>query len=166
MAEKPQQRGQQVRAASNRTEPVRTYMVRTARLEYGGQQYERGEVLTSPDVTRRFLRAALRDRAHEVFCVLLLDTRHRVIRFEELFRGTIDSANVHPRVVVERALMGRASAVILAHNHPSGIAEPSQADVAITRRLRESLGLVDIRLLDHFIVGDGEVVSMAERGLV
>lgn len=130
------------------------------------EELERGEVLTSPDVTRRFLRAVLRDRAHEVFCVLFLDTRHRVIRFEELFHGTIDSANVHPRVVVEQALMARASAVILAHNHPSGIAEPSNADLAITHRLRDALELVDIRLLDHFIVGDGEVVSMAERGLV
>lgn len=126
----------------------------------------RGKPLTSPAATREYLRAALRDRAHEVFCALHLDTRHRVIAFDELFAGTIDSAHVHPRVVVEKALARRAAALIVAHNHPSGIAEPSQADLAITRRLRDALGLVDIRLLDHFIVGDGEVVSLAERGLV
>ncbi|MEN1726996.1 MAG: DNA repair protein RadC [Pseudomonadota bacterium] len=126
----------------------------------------RGEALTSPQATRRYLTAALRDRPHEVFCALMLDTRHRVIAFEELFSGTIDSAHVHPRVVVERALSKRAAAMIVAHNHPSGIAEPSQADLAITRRLRDALALVDIRLLDHFIVGDGDVVSLAERGLV
>lgn len=127
---------------------------------------ERGEALTSPDATRRFLASTLRHRPHEVFCALFLDTRHRVIRFEELFTGTIDAAHVHPRVVVEKALARQAAAVIVAHNHPSGIAEPSQADLAITRRLRDALGLVDIRLLDHFIVGDGAVVSLAERGLV
>ena len=126
----------------------------------------RGQPLTSPQATREFLRAALRDRPHEVFCALHLDTRHRVIAFDELFTGTIDSAHVHPRVVVEKALARRAAALIVAHNHPSGIAEPSQADLAITRRLRDALGLVDIRLLDHFIVGDAEVVSLAERGLV
>ena len=126
----------------------------------------RGQPLTSPQSTREYLRAALRDRPHEVFCALHLDTRHRVIAFDELFTGTIDSAHVHPRVVVEKALARRAAALIVAHNHPSGIAEPSQADLAITRRLRDALGLVDIRLLDHFIVGDAEVVSLAERGLV
>ncbi len=130
------------------------------------EQLERGKPLTSPQATREYLRAALRDRAHEVFCALYLDTRHRVVAFEELFTGTIDSAHVHPRVVVEKALARRAAALIVAHNHPSGIAEPSQADLAITRRLRDALGLVDIRLLDHFIIGDAEVVSLAERGLV
>ncbi|NKI33824.1 DNA repair protein RadC [Wenzhouxiangella sp. XN79A] len=126
----------------------------------------RGDALTSPDATRRFLRAELRHRPHEAFCALLLDTRHRVIAFRVLFHGTIDAAHVHPRVVVETALSDRAAAVIVAHNHPSGVAEPSQADLAITRRLRDALALVDIRLLDHFIVGDAEVVSLAERGLV
>jgi DNA repair protein RadC len=126
----------------------------------------RGDALTSPDATRRFLRAELRHRPNEVFCALLLDTRHRVIAFRALFHGTIDAAHVHPRVVVETALSDRAAAVIVAHNHPSGVAEPSQADLAITRRLRDALALVDIRLLDHFIVGDAEVVSLAERGLV
>lgn len=127
---------------------------------------ERGDILTSPAVTRNYLSAVLRDRTREAFCVLYLDTRHRVIRFEELFQGTIDCAHVHPRVVVEHALTAKAAAVIVAHNHPSGETEPSQADLAITRRLRDALALVDIRLLDHFIVGDGPVVSLAERGMV
>jgi DNA repair protein RadC len=130
------------------------------------ESLNRGSAMTSPDSTRQYLRAALRDRPHEVFCAMMLDTRHRVIAFEELFSGTIDSAHVHPRVVVEKALARKAAALIVAHNHPSGVAEPSQADLAITRRLRDALGLVDIRLLDHFIVGDSEVVSLAERGLV
>ncbi len=126
----------------------------------------RSEPLTSPDITRDYLQAALRDRSNEVFCALMLDTRFRVISFEELFNGTIDSAQVHPRVVVERALGRRAAAMIVAHNHPSGVAEPSQADLKITKRLQQALNLVEIRLLDHFIVGDGEVVSLAERGWV
>lgn len=130
------------------------------------ERLERGQPLTSPQITRDYLAAELRDRAHEVFCALYLDTRHRVIAFEELFAGTIDSAHVHPRVVVEKALARRAAALIIAHNHPSGDARPSQADLAITKRLRDALDLVEIRLLDHFIVGDSEVVSLAERGLM
>jgi DNA repair protein RadC len=101
-----------------------------------------------------------------VFTCLFLDNRHRVIECEELFRGTIDGASVHPREVVKRALQLNAAALILAHNHPSGVAEPSQADQQLTRRLREALGLVDIRVLDHLVVGDGEAVSFAERGLL
>jgi DNA repair protein RadC len=95
-----------------------------------------------------------------------LDNRHRVIGFEELFRGTLDGATVHPREVVKRALAHNAAAVILAHNHPSGVAEPSQADELITRRLKDSLALVDIRVLDHLVVGDSHCESMAERGLM
>lgn len=127
---------------------------------------QRGDALTSPDDTRRFLAARLRGYAHEVFSALFLDNRHRVIAFEELFSGTIDGASVHPREVVKRALAHNAAALILAHNHPSGVAEPSRADESITRRLREALGLVEIRVLDHLIVGDGEIVSLAERGLI
>ena len=126
----------------------------------------RGEALSSPEHTRLFLRARLRDYPHEVFACLFLDNRHRVIAFEELFRGTIDCASVYPREVVKQALANNAAAVILAHNHPSGVAEPSQADERITRRLRDALALVDIRLLDHFVIGDGEPVSLAERGLL
>ena len=125
-----------------------------------------GPALTSPRAARDFLVARLRDRDHEVFCCLFLDTRHRLLGFDELFRGTLDGASVHPREVVKTALARNAAAVILAHNHPSGVAEPSQADEIITTRLRDALALVDIRLLDHLIVGDGTCASLAERGLV
>lgn len=127
---------------------------------------QRGASLTRPDQARELLVARLRDRPHEVFACLFLDNRHRVLHYSELFRGTIDGAAVHPREVVREALERGAAAVILAHNHPSGVAEPSAADQAITRRLREALNLVDIRVLDHIVVGDGETVSFADRGLI
>ncbi len=126
----------------------------------------RPDGFTSPAAAREFLRARLRDLPYEVFCCFYLDNRNRLIRFEELFRGTIDGASVHPREVVRQALEHNAAAMILAHNHPSGIAEPSQADEAITRRLRDALRLVDIRLLDHLVIGDTTCVSFAERGLL
>jgi len=125
-----------------------------------------GPLLDSPAATGRFLIARLRDEPRELFCCLHLDVRHRLIAFDELFRGTIDGASVHPREVVKQALRRNAAAVILAHNHPSGIAEPSQADELITRRLAEALSLVEIRVLDHCIVGDTECLSFAERGLL
>lgn len=125
-----------------------------------------GPALASPRATRDYLISRLQDLEHEVFCCLYLDNRHRLIQFEELFRGTIDGASVHPREVVKQALQWNSAAVIIAHNHPSGIAEPSQADERITLRVKEALALVDIRLLDHIIVGDGVSVSLAERGLV
>jgi DNA repair protein RadC len=125
-----------------------------------------GPSLASPRATCDFLSAKLRDLEHEVFCCLYLDKRHRLIEYEELFRGTIDGASVHPREIVKLALQRNSAAVIVAHNHPSGVAEPSQADELITQRLKEALGLVDIRLLDHIIVGDGASVSFAERGLL
>ena len=133
---------------------------------YLREAIDREDALSSPDATRAYLRARLRDHPHEVFACLFLDNRHRVIEFEELFRGTIDGASVHPREVVRLALVHNAAAVILAHNHPSGIAEPSQSDTTITRRLREALALIDVRVLDHIVVGDGEPVSFAERGLL
>ena len=122
--------------------------------------------LSSPADTRAYLRLRLAHLEHEIFACLFLDNRHRVIEYAELFRGTIDGASVHPREVVKAALAHNAAAVILAHNHPSGVAEPSQADLHLTRRLREALGLVDIRVLDHLVIGDGEAVSFAERGLL
>ncbi len=125
-----------------------------------------GPSLASPRITRDFLSARLRDLEHEVFCCLYLDKRHRLIQFEELFRGTIDGASVHPREVVKLALQRNSAAVIIAHNHPSGVAEPSHADELITQRVKEALALVDIRLLDHIIIGDGAAVSFAERGLL
>ncbi len=126
----------------------------------------RGAPLESPAATEQYLKSVLRDHPHEVFACLFLDTRHRVIAYEELFHGTIDGATVYPRVVAEKALKHGAAALIAAHNHPSGIGEPSLADQAITRRLKEALALLDIRLLDHFVVGDGTPVSMASRGLI
>jgi DNA repair protein RadC len=141
-----------------------------AALELARRHYlerlRQGPSLTSPRAAREFLVARLRDKDHEVFCCLYLDSRHRLIRFEELFRGTIDGASVHPREVVKQALARNATSVILAHNHPSGVAEPSQADEVITTRLRDALALVDIRVLDHLIVGDGTCTSLAERGIV
>jgi len=127
---------------------------------------ERGPALGSPADTRAYLQMALRDRQQEVFCCLFLDNRHRVLAFEEMFFGTIDGTSVHPREVLRRVLAHNAAAVILAHNHPSGVAEPSRADEGLTRRLVDALALVDVRVLDHLVVGDGEVVSFAERGLL
>ncbi|ALM51312.1 RadC family protein [Halomonas huangheensis] len=129
-------------------------------------QLDKGEALTAPGLVRRYLSAQLRHLDHEVFAAIFLDTQHRVIRFEVLFQGTLDSASVYPREVAKRALALGAGALIIAHNHPSGVAEPSDADRRITERLREALALFDIRVLDHFVVGDGEVVSFAERGWV
>ncbi len=140
----------------------------SASLELGRRYLEsrlkRGDPLASPGDTRRFLQSRLKGHAHEVFACLFLDNRHRVICFEELFHGTIDGASVHPREVVRRALSHNAAAIILSHNHPSGVAEPSRADRALTRRLKEAAALVDVRVLDHVVVGDGETVSFAERG--
>jgi DNA repair protein RadC len=134
-----------------------------------GQRYlaetlERGSALTNPNETRMYLTAFLRDRSREAFLVLFLDNQHRVIQAEILFEGTIDSASVYPREIVKRALDHNAAAVILAHNHPSGVAEPSQSDRRITDKICAAMQLVDIRVLDHFVVGDGEIVSFAERG--
>lgn len=128
------------------------------------EQLSQTDALTSPELTRRYLQAQLRDRDHEVFACLLLDNQHRVLKYAELFRGTLDGAAVYPREVVKLALAQSAAAMILVHNHPSGVAEPSQADRAITSRLQQALALVDVRVLDHLIVGDGYCVSFAERG--
>ena len=127
---------------------------------------QRGDVLTSPEATRAYLSAQLRGYSYEVFACLFLDNQHRVIQLEELFRGTIDGARVYPREVAKRALFHNAAAVIFAHNHPSGINEPSQADKNITDKLKQALILFDIRVLDHFIIGDGLPYSFAEHGLL
>lgn len=141
-----------------------------AALELGRRYLEetlkRDAPLKSPEMTRHFLISRLRAYPYEVFACLFLDNRHRIIAFEELFTGTIDGASVHPREVIRRSLFHNAAAVIFAHNHPSGVSEPSQADKNITRRLADALGLIDIRVLDHFVIGDGESVSFAERGLL
>ncbi len=127
---------------------------------------QRGNALSSPDITRAYLSAHLRGYSYEVFACLFLDNQHRVIQLDEMFRGTLDSASVYPREVVKQALHHNAAAVIFAHNHPSGIAEPSQSDKLITDKLKQALGLFDIRVLDHFIVGDGPPYSFAEHGLL
>ncbi|MBE9550059.1 MAG: DNA repair protein RadC [Proteobacteria bacterium] len=133
---------------------------------YLREQLVRKAALSDPESTRDYLVSLLRDRQREIFLALFLDNRHRVICHEELFQGTIDGAAVYPRVVAERALSHNAAAIIVAHNHPSGVSEPSSADEAITRRLRDALALLDIRLLDHFVIGDGRPVSLAERGIL
>ena len=147
---------------------------RAARLAAGlelGRRYlsapgDPRPALAAPLDAARYLSARLLDLPHEVFCCLFLDTRHRLIRYEELFRGTIDGATVYPREVVKRALQCNAAAVILGHNHPSGVAEPSEADRSITVKLAKALALVEIRLLDHLVVSRGGHVSLAERGLL
>lgn len=139
-----------------------------AALELGrrhlAESLSRQDVFRNPGDTRRFVSARLRGQAQEVFAALLLDNQHQLIRYAELSRGTIDSATVHPREVVKHCLQHNAAAVIFAHNHPSGVAEPSAADRSLTRRLADALALVDIRTLDHLVVGEGEVCSFAERG--
>ena len=129
-------------------------------------KHRAGRVLSKPDETRDFLRLRLADYRNEVFGCLFLDNRHRIIAVRELFQGTIDGASVYPRVVVQQAMEVNAAAMVFFHNHPSGVAEPSHADEAITRRLKDALALVDVRVLDHFVVSAGESVSFAERGLL
>ncbi len=128
------------------------------------ESLNRGDALTSSEKTRLFLLRQLRDCPYEVFAALFLDTRHRLIAYEPLFRGTVDGASVYPREVVRRALTLNAAAIIFAHNHPSGVATPSAADRAITERLVDALSLFDIRVLDHLVIGDNEVFSFAEHG--
>lgn len=124
------------------------------------------DILTSSSATRDYLRAKFRDCQSEIFSCLFLNNQHHVVKLEELFRGTIDGAAVYPREVVKRCLHHNAAAVILAHNHPSGVAEPSQADIAITNKLCKALRTIDVRVLDHLVIGNSMVVSFAERGLL
>lgn len=124
------------------------------------------DVLSSPEAVRRYLALHMSGLEHEVFAALFLDNRHRVIEYTELFRGTIDSAAVYPREVVKQCLACNAAAVIFAHNHPSGLAEPSDTDVRLTRKLSDALSLIDVRVLDHLVVGRGVQTSLAERGLM
>ena len=130
------------------------------------QSLQKEEAFTNPKAVKEYLTSRLRHLPHEVFCCLFLDTQHRLIEFNELFQGTIDGASVYPREVVKASLSCNAAAVIFAHNHPSGVSEPSNSDERITEKLVQALQLVDVRVLDHFIVGEGEAVSMAERGLI
>ncbi|MDB5847863.1 MAG: hypothetical protein JWP29_1615 [Rhodoferax sp.] len=130
------------------------------------QQLQERTVLGSPEAVKHFLQLHLSAKAHEVFAVMFLDTQHRLLALEEMFRGTLTHTSVYPREVVQRALHHQAAAVVLAHNHPSGSVAPSPADEALTRTLKAALGLVDVRVLDHVIVGPGVALSMAEKGLV
>ena len=130
------------------------------------QALDKPDAFRDPASVRQYLSSRLRHLPHEVFACLFLDNQHRLITYEELFRGTIDGASVYPREIVKKVLSHNAAAVIFAHNHPSGVAEPSNSDERITHKLQQALQLVDVRVLDHFIVGDNDVLSMAERGLL
>lgn len=130
------------------------------------EKLEYGSALSAPGAVRDYLRLVLHGRPHEVFVSVFLDAQHRVTACEELFRGTLTQTSVYPREVMKRALHHNAAAVIFAHNHPSGVAEPSRADEALTRALKQALALVDIRVLDHFVVAGDGALSFAERGLL
>jgi len=152
--------------ATGATRPATPDEILDAARTILARRIRRGAAISSPRATREFLKLQLTGHGHEVFAILFLDNRHRLIEFVPLFRGTIDGASVYPREVVKEALSRNAAAVILAHNHPSGVAEPSQADELITNRLRDALALIDIRVLDHFVVTGDSIVSFAERGLL
>jgi DNA repair protein RadC len=155
-----------VRDASNELRAATPAEIIAAARRAMARRVRRGIAMDSPRAVREFLTMKLCTLEHETFSVLLLDTRHRLIDYVELFRGTIDKASVHPREVVKLALSRNAAAMVLAHPHPSGAADPSQADELITRRLKEALALVDVRLLDHIIVAGGDAISFADRGLL
>jgi len=131
-----------------------------------GETLKEGAALTSPGAVRDYLRLALGAREHEVFVCIWLDAQHRVVKFEEPFRGTLTQTSVYPREIVKSALGANAAAVIFAHNHPSGVAQPSQADELLTRNLKEALAMVDVKVLDHFIIAGSQAISFAERGLL
>jgi DNA repair protein RadC len=146
--------------------PATPDQIITAARACVARRIRRGAPLSSPAALKDFLRLTLGTREFETFCVLFLDSRHRLVEFVELFRGSLTGASVHPREVVKEALKRNAGAVILVHPHPSGVAEPSQADELITKRLQNALDLADIRVLDHLIVAGDEILSFVERGLI
>lgn len=155
-----------VRDAQGRYRSVNAEQILDAARQVVDRKMQRGVALGSPADVKAYLRAKLAGLDHEVFAMLFLDNRHRLIAYEEMFRGTLDGASVHAREVLKAVLRFNAAAVILAHNHPSGHAEPSAADRAITLRLRDALALIDVRTLDHFVVAGNATVSLAERGLL
>lgn len=128
------------------------------------ESLQKTSALNSPALVKQFLKAKLRHQPHEIFAVLFLDSQHQLIHYEELFRGTLDSAAVYPREVVKQVLRHNAAAVILAHNHPSGVAEPSRADRDLTKRIQDALALIDSRVVDHIVIGNGQEASFAEKG--
>ncbi|HCE2682931.1 TPA: DNA repair protein RadC [Vibrio parahaemolyticus] len=145
------------------SEPVTALQILEKAAEILEQSFSQGDVYTNPNLVKSFLGCKLAHHEREVFGVMFLDNQHQLIAFEELFQGTIDAASIYPREVVKAALKHNAAAVIFAHNHPSKVADPSQSDRRVTRRLVDALALVDIRVLDHIVVG-GECVSFAEKG--
>jgi len=155
-----------VRETSGDYRPASPGEVLSAARKVMARRVRRGTTFASPQVAREFLAVKLADREHEVFVLVMLDAQHRLLGAPEMFRGTIDAASVYPREVVKEVLAHNAAAVILAHNHPSGVAEPSAADRALTERLKQALALVDVRVLDHLIVAGTDVTSFAERGLL
>lgn len=146
---------------NERCSVARELLLRALREEMNSQS-----VLSSPSAVRDYLQITLASREHETFVILLLDAQNRVLAVEELFRGTLTQTAVYPREIIKTALRANAAAVIFAHNHPSGVAEPSRADEALTQTLKHSLALVDVKVLDHFVVGRSGVLSFAERGLL
>jgi DNA repair protein RadC len=155
-----------VRDARGRYRPATTGQILAAARQVVDQKMQRGANFGSPIDVKAYLSAKLGGLDHEVFAVLFLDNRHRLIEYVEMFRGTLDGASVHPREVVKEALRLNAAAVIFAHPHPSGHPEPSHADKAITLQLKEALALIEVRTLDHIVVGGNDTVSFAERGLL
>jgi DNA repair protein RadC len=152
--------------ATGATRPATDDAILEAARTILAHSIRRGAAILKSRHTRDYLRLHLAPNDHEIFAILVLDNRHRVIEFVPLFRGTVDGASVYPHEVVKEALRRNAAAVILAHNHPSGVAEPSQADELITSRIKDALALVDIRVLDHLVVTGDATVSFAERGLL
>ena len=155
-----------VRDGRGRDRPADADQILEAARQVIEQKMQRGEAFTSPEAVKDYLRAKLAGFEHEVFAVLFMDTQHRLIEYAEMFRGTIDGASVYPRELAKEALRLNAAAVIVSHNHPSGSPEPSGADRTLTQRLKEALGLVDVRVLDHIIVAGTDATSFAERGLI
>jgi DNA repair protein RadC len=148
------------------TAPTKLLVARELVKRLLSEDLKRGSALTSPGAVRDYLKLTLGDREHEVFVCIWLDAQHRVIRTEEAFKGTLTQTSVYPREIVKTALKYNAAAVLFAHNHPSGVAQPSQADELLTRNLKEALALVDVKVLDHFIVAARQAISFAERGLL
>ena len=155
-----------IHGADGIAEPASSAQILAAAQQVLAHRVRRGASLTSPQKVREYLAVRLGPLDHEIFCIILCDKRHRVIEYVELFRGTIDGASVYPREVVKLALEKGAATCLLVHNHPSAVADPSQADEMITKRLSEARALIDVRILDHLIVAGSNVLSFAERGLL
>lgn len=155
-----------VRDVDGQYRPARAEEVLSQARRVLSRRVRRGATMSSPQAVKDHLRLEIGALEHEVFCVLFLDAQHRIIVLKQMFRGTVTQTSVYPREVVKEALAQNAAAVILAHNHPSGAPEPSRADEYLTQTLKTALALVDVRVLDHLVVGGGDVVSFAERGLL